>query len=103
LTGHPSERLPNHASFVFEGVDANALLMHLDLAGIAASSGSACNTGNPAPSEVLLAMDISAELALGSLRLTIGRDTTEAHVDHVLSVLPKAIERLRAVTLAQTF
>ncbi len=103
LTGHPVERLPNHASFVFENLDANALLMHLDLAGIAAGSGSACNTGNPEPSEVLLAMGISPELALGSLRLTVGRETTDTDVDYVLDVLPKAVERLRAVSVAQTY
>jgi cysteine desulfurase len=103
LTGHPTERLPNHASFVIEGIDANALLMHLDMAGIAAGSGSACNTGNPAPSEVLLAMGIPPELALGSLRLTIGRATTDAEIDYTLQMLPNAIEKLRRVSMAQTY
>ncbi len=56
LTGHPEQRLPAHASFIFEGVDGNTLLMHLDTKGIGASSGSACKTGNPEPSGVLLAM-----------------------------------------------
>jgi cysteine desulfurase len=99
LTGHRTERLPNHASFVFRGVNGNDLLMHLDLAGIAASSGSACKTGDPEPSDVLLALGLPPEWALGSLRLTVGRLTTEAHVDRVLEVLPGLIEKLRALEL----
>jgi cysteine desulfurase len=97
LTGHPVERLPNHASFVFEAVNGNTLLMHLDVAGIAASSGSACNTGNPAPSDVLLAMGLAPDLALGSLRITVGKGTTDADIDYLLGVLPDAVARLRNV------
>lgn len=100
LTGARAERLPNHASFVFCGVDGNELLMHLDLAGIAASSGSACKTGDPEPSEVLLALGLAPEWALGSLRLTTGRATTDEHVERVLAVLPGAIARLRALAAA---
>ncbi|HVO41455.1 MAG TPA: cysteine desulfurase family protein [Aggregatilineales bacterium] len=96
LTGS-AERLPNHASCVFEGVNGNTLLMHLDMAGIAASSGSACNTGNPEPSEVLLTMGYPSALALGSLRLTVGRQTTDAEIDRVLEVLPDAVAKLRSV------
>ncbi len=96
LTGHRSERLPNHASFVFRGIDGNELLMHLDLAGIAASSGSACKTGDPTPSEVLLALGLTPEWALGSLRLTVGRQTTDAHVDRLLEVLPGIIKKIRS-------
>jgi cysteine desulfurase len=95
LTGAREARLPNHASFVFKGVDGNALLMHLDLAGIAASSGSACKTGDPEPSEVLLALGLSREWALGSLRLTVGRATTREHIDRVLAVLPDIVAKLR--------
>lgn len=95
LTGHRTQRLPNHASFVFPGVDGNALLMHLDLAGIAASSGSACKTGDPEPSEVLLALGLEPALALGSLRLTVGRPTTGADVDRLLAVLPAIVDKLR--------
>lgn len=95
LTGHPQQRLPNNASFVFRGVDGNALLMHLDLKGIAASSGSACKTGNPEPSDVLLSMGIEPEWALGSLRLTVGRQTTDADIDYALAVIPQAVETLR--------
>lgn len=96
-----ARRLPNHASFTFEGVEANALLMHLDLSGIAASSGSACNTGNPQPSEVLLSLGLPPDLALGSLRLTVGKQNTDADISYVLMTLPAAIERLRAVRQAQ--
>jgi len=95
LTGHRTERLPNHASFVFKGIDGNELLMHLDLAGIAASSGSACKTGDPTPSEVLLALGLTPEWALGSLRLTVGRQTTDAHVDRLLEALPGIVKKMR--------
>jgi cysteine desulfurase len=76
LTGHPQNRLPNHASFVFNGVNANVLLMLLDIAGFACSSGSACKVGNPQPSDILLAIGLPKEWALGSLRITFGRHTT---------------------------
>ncbi|UYN91299.1 MAG: cysteine desulfurase [Anaerolineales bacterium] len=97
LTGHPTQRLPNHASFVFKGVDGNALLMLLDDAGFACSSGSACKTGDPQPSEVLLAMGLSPEWAAGSLRITLGKHTTSAGVDTLLAALPSLIERARAL------
>lgn len=100
VTGHRLERLPNHASFVFRHVNGNDLLMHLDLAGIAASSGSACKTGDPRPSGVLLALGLPPEWALGSLRITVGRGTTEAHVERLVTVLPKMVEKLRAGQLA---
>ena len=100
VTGHRTERLPNHASFVFEGVDGNELLMHLDLAGIGASSGSACKTGDPEPSEVLLALGLPRAWALGSLRLTLGRATTREHIDRVLAVLPGLVAKLRAAVPA---
>ncbi len=93
LTGHPQQRLPNHASFVFEGVDGNFLVALLDQAGFACSSGSACKVGNPQPSEVLLALGLTARWALGSLRVTLGRETNEAQIDAFLSVLPALVER----------
>ncbi|MDZ4159824.1 MAG: cysteine desulfurase family protein, partial [Anaerolineaceae bacterium] len=95
LTGHPVERLPNHASFVFEGVDGNDLLMRLDMAGFACSSGSACKVGVPKPSEVLTAIGLSPELALGSLRVTLGKDTTQQEVESFLSTLPALIQQTR--------
>jgi cysteine desulfurase len=96
LTGHPEKRLPNHASFAFKGVDGNALLMHLDLKGIAASSGSACLVGAPEPSAVLEAMGYGQEWTLGGLRLTVGRHTTESEVDAVVAALPGIVEKVRA-------
>lgn len=97
LTGHPVERLPNHASFVFYGVDGNALLMMLDIEGFACSSGSACKTGNPEPSEVLSSLGITRDWALGSLRVTLGNLTTAAEIEEFLSVLPKVISKLRKI------
>jgi cysteine desulfurase len=95
LTGHPEKRLPNHASFVFNGVDGNALLMMLDIEGFACSSGSACKTGSPEPSEVLTNLGITPEWALGSLRVTLGITTTPSEIEEFLTVLPKIISRLR--------
>ncbi|MGQ0600568.1 MAG: cysteine desulfurase family protein [Anaerolineales bacterium] len=100
VTGHRMERLPNHASFVFKHVDGNDLLMHLDLAGIAASSGSACKTGDPRPSGVLLALGLSEEWALGSLRVTVGRETTREHIERLRAVLPGLVQTVRAEKLA---
>jgi cysteine desulfurase len=95
LTGHPSERLPNHASFVFEGVDGNTLLQMLDVAGFACSSGSACKTGSQKPSEVLNAIGLSHSWALGSLRVTLGQHTTPEEIEAFLKVLPETVERAR--------
>lgn len=95
LTGHPEKRLPSHASFVFRGIEANQLLMHLDMHGVAASSASACKTGNPEPSEVLLAMGYDREAALSSLRLTVGKDTTEDDVCYAIEVVAEVAAVLR--------
>jgi cysteine desulfurase len=94
LTGHREQRLPSHASFLFEGIDSSQLLMHLDMRGIAASGGSACKTGNPEPSGVLLAMGYTPEQAIGTLRLTVGRQTTAADVEFSVTVLSEVIEKL---------
>ena len=98
LTGHPEKRLPNHASFVFKDVDGNLLLQMLDAAGFACSSGSACKTGNPEPSEVVTALGHSRDWALGSLRITLGSGTTAEHVDSFLKTLPGLVEKARALT-----
>lgn len=98
LSGHPTDRLPNHASFVFKGVDGNNLLMMLDMAGFACSSGSACKTGNPEPSDVLKAMGVDDEWALGSLRVTVGKQTTAEDVGRFLDVLPGLIEKNRKLS-----
>jgi cysteine desulfurase len=95
LTGHPEQRAPNHASFVFKDVDGNLLLQLLDSAGFACSSGSACKTGNPEPSEVMTALGLPREWALGSLRVTLGMQTTPAGGDAFLSVLPALVEKAR--------
>ncbi|MBE3589148.1 MAG: cysteine desulfurase NifS [Thermoanaerobacteraceae bacterium] len=98
LTGHPVRRLPNHASFCFEFVEGESMLLSLDMQGIAASSGSACTSGSLEPSHVLLAMGIPHEVAHGSIRLTLGRDNTEEDVDYFLEVMPPIVERLRAMS-----
>ena len=95
LNGHPTERLPNNANFSFSGVEGEPILLGLDMAGIAASSGSACSSGSLEPSHVLLALGQSAEVARGSLRLTLGKDNTEEQVDYLLDVLVDLVERLR--------
>jgi len=97
LTGHPEHRLPNHASFVFKNVDGNLLLQLLDDAGFACSSGSACKTGNPEPSEVITSLGHARDWALGSLRVTLGVDSTPAHVDQFLKALPGLVERTRSL------
>lgn len=97
LTGHPSARLPQHASFVFKGVDGNFLLSLLDAAGFACSSGSACKTGNPEPSEVITSLGYAREWGLGSLRVTLGTGSTVQDVDAFLQVLPPLIEKARAL------
>ncbi len=95
LTGHSETRLPSHASFVIEGVDGNSLLMHLDMNGVSGSSGSACKTGNPEPSDVLLAVGYSPENALSGLRLTVGKQTTADAIDNAVEILAKSVQTLR--------
>lgn len=95
LTGHPTQRLPHNASFAFKHLSGNDLLMHLDAAGIAASSGSACATGNPRPSAVLQAMGLDDDWSRGGLRLTVGRQNDDAGVDAVLQALPRILDALR--------
>jgi len=97
LTGDMESRLPHHASFAFKDVDGNLLLTLLDAAGFACSSGSACKTGNPEPSEVMNAIGLSRDWGLGSLRVTLGRDTTPEHVDSFLNVLPGLVEKARGL------
>ena len=98
LTGHPTHRLPNNASFVFGGCEADPILMQLDLAGIQAASGSACTTGMPEASKVLTAVGVPKKLGLSALRLSLGRQSTAAEIDTVLDVLPGVIAKVRAIT-----
>ncbi|HIU64493.1 MAG TPA: cysteine desulfurase NifS [Candidatus Avacidaminococcus intestinavium] len=95
LNGHQEQRLPNNVNFSISDIEGETLLLLLDLAGIAASSGSACSAGALDPSHVLLAIGLSPELARGSLRLTLSEFTTEEEVDYLLVELPKIVERLR--------
>jgi cysteine desulfurase len=95
LTGHPTKRLPNHASFVFDGVDGNRLLTLLDVRGFACSSGSACKVGSPTPSDVLLALGITPELALGSLRVTMGQSNTHEQIEALAAAISESVEKIR--------
>lgn len=95
LTGDFENRLPHHASFAFRDVDGNLLLTLLDAAGFACSSGSACKTGNPEPSEVMNAIGLTRDWGLGSLRVTLGVHATPADVDSFLSALPGLVEKAR--------
>jgi cysteine desulfurase len=97
LTGHPIDRLPNSASVVIEGVEGGDLVAALDLEGVEASTGSACTTGSVEPSHVLLAMGIEPHLAHGSLRLTLGRSTTDADIDRTLDAVEACVARLRGI------
>lgn len=98
LNGHPTKRMPNNVNFSFRFVEGEALLLSLDLKGIAASSGSACTSGSLDPSHVLLAMGMSHEVAHGSLRISLGHSNTEEEIDYCLEVLPQIIERLRMMS-----
>ncbi len=98
LTGHPERRMPNSASFVFRYIEGESILLNLDLLGIAASSGSACTSASLEPSHVLTAMGLPHEVAHGSLRLTLGKENTEADVDYVLEHLPGIIQKLRRLS-----
>ncbi len=98
LNGHPTERLPNNVNYSIKFIEGESILLMLDLNGIAASSGSACTSGSLDPSHVLLAMGLSHEVAHGSLRLTLGDETTEEEIDYVLEKLPQIIARLREMS-----
>ncbi len=98
LNGHPSQRLPNNVNFSIEYIEGESMLLNLDMLGIAASTGSACTSGDLEPSHVLLSIGRPHELCHGSLRLTLGRFTKESEVDRLLEVLPGIVEKLRAMS-----
>jgi cysteine desulfurase len=98
LNGHPTERLGGLLNFRVEGIEGEAMILCLDMNWVAVSSGSACTTGSLEPSHVLLAMGIPAELAHGSLRLSLGRGNTELDVDYFLDVFPPIVARLREMS-----
>ena len=97
LNGHPARRLPNNVNLSFDRVEGEPILLGLDLAGISASSGSACSSASLEPSHVLTALGLTAEQAQGSLRLTLGNDNTEEDVDYLLDVLPGLVQKLRGM------
>ncbi|MBI3943013.1 MAG: cysteine desulfurase [Chloroflexi bacterium] len=100
ITGHPTERLAHHASFLIPDVEPESLILGLDFAGIAASSASACHAAAQEPSHVLAAMGIPTEQALGGLRLTLGRWTTADEVEYVIQTLPGIVTRLQSLNQA---
>lgn len=101
INGHPVTVLPNTLNVSFPGAEGESILLYLDLAGIHVSTGSACASGSLEPSHVLLATGVGPELAHGSIRFSLGRDTTEAEIDFVLEQLPPIIARLRAMSTVE--
>ena len=98
LDGHPKKRLPNNANFWFEFIEGESMVIKLDLLGVAASTGSACSSAKLEPSHVLLAIGLKPGEAHGSLRLSLGRWTTEKEIKYVLKVLPVIIKKLREIS-----
>lgn len=98
LNGHRSLRLPNNVNFSFQFVEGESLLIMLDMEGICGSSGSACTSGSLDPSHVLLAIGLPHEIAHGSLRLTLGEETTMEDIDFVVEVIQKIVEKLRSMS-----
>ena len=98
LNGHPEDSLPHITNFSFAGIEGESLVMKLDEAGIAASTGSACSSPNLEPSHVLVAIGVPLSMAHGSLRISTGRDTTDADVERLLDVLPRVVGELRAMS-----
>lgn len=98
LNGHRTKRLPNNANFSFQFIEGESLLIMLDMAGVCASSGSACTSGSLDPSHVLLAIGLPHEIAHGSLRLTLGDENTKGEMDYVINNLKKIVEKLRSMS-----
>jgi cysteine desulfurase len=98
LNGDPVKRLPNNLNFSINYIEGEAMLINLDVEGIAASTGSACSSGTLEPSHVLKAIGLSYELSHGSLRFSLGKQTTEAQVDRAVEVLDKVVKKLRAMS-----
>ncbi len=98
LNGHPTERLPNNVNYSMKYIEGESILLKLDLSGIAASSGSACTSGSLDPSHVLLAMGLPHEIAHGSVRLSLGDDTTQEDIDYTIEQLKEIVAYLRAMS-----
>lgn len=102
LNGHPQKRLPNNTNFWFEFIEGESMVIQLDLVGVAASTGSACSSLKLEPSHILLAIGLKPEQAHGSLRLSLGRWTTEKEINYVLEILPEVIKKLRKISPFKT-
>ena len=98
LNGHPEERLPNNVNVSFKHIEGEAVLLSLDLEGIAASSGSACSSGSLEPSHVLSAIGLDHPTAHGSIRFSLGWGNTEEDVDYLLQVVPRVVDKLRRIS-----
>ena len=98
FNGHPQDCLANTLNVSFPGAEGEAILLYLDLAGIAVSTGSACASGSLDPSHVLLATGIPIEYAHGSIRISMGRDTTSEDIDYMIEVIPKVIQKIRKMS-----
>jgi len=96
--GHPTERLPQTTNLAFAGVEAESLILALDLQGVGVSSGAACTSGSLEASHVLTAMGLPREQAESSIRFSLGAGTTAAEIEHVLEILPPIVQRIRRVT-----
>jgi cysteine desulfurase len=95
--GHPGERLPHTCNLSFPGLEAESLILALDLQGIAVSSGAACSSGALEPSHVLEAMGLSRDRAASAIRFSLGRGSTAEEIDRVLEVLPPLVARMRRI------
>ena len=95
--GHPGERLPHTTNLAFSGLEAESLILALDLAGVGVSSGAACSSGSLEPSHVLLAMGLARDRVMSSIRFSLGRMSTREEIDRVLEILPPVVERMRRV------
>ena len=98
LNGHPSKRLPNNANMSIDFVEGESMVLNLDLEGVCASTGSACNSSSLEPSHVLVAIGVPREKAYNSLRLTLGKWTTREEIERVLDILPRIVAKLRATS-----
>ena len=98
LTGHPTQRLPHHASFALKNMSGNDLLIHLDMAGVCASSGSACKTGDPKPSAILETIGLAPAWTKGGLRFTVGSQNSPANIDYVVQAMPGVVEKVRKIS-----
>lgn len=102
LNGHPQKRLPNNLNVIISGIEGESLILELDKAGIAASTGSACHSHSLEPSHVLKSLGLSREKIHGSLRLTLGKYTTKKEINYVIRILPKIVKKLRNLSAIKT-